>query len=68
MISDDPINTTIRNYVIQLAACKENLIARYMLETGLKASEIVIIEQRTPEGFKFYPARKKDYELPKEVE
>lgn len=45
----------MREYYEKLMAEREYLIARYLYETGLKASDICLVERETQIGRVFYP-------------
>lgn len=45
----------VREYCEKLIAEKDSLVARYLYETGLKASEICLVERETQTGRVFYP-------------
>lgn len=45
-------------YVSDLVKEQESMVARFMMETGLKASEIVIVERRTEFGSVYHPEAK----------
>lgn len=59
----------LAEYTAKLIACKENLIARFINETGYKPSEICIVEVRDTNSTYFFPDVKKNYNfnLPKET-
>lgn len=44
-------------YVRKLCAEQESMIAKYLSETGLKPSEICLVEQPTENGRIFYPEK-----------
>lgn len=41
-------------------AQREKILEAFIAETGLKPSEVIQIEQRTPDGMIWYPAKKGD--------
>lgn len=64
MTKPDALNAIedhIQSYVTKLCAEQEYLTARFLQETGLKPSEICIVDRETPTGRVFHPDLKSKY-------
>lgn len=59
----DNINEFMEEYLKRCAEEKETLVAKFMTLMDVKASEIVLVEQRTKNGMIFYPDFKIKHEL-----
>lgn len=53
----DVTERMLTDYVQKLCAEQESLIARFLAETGLKPSEICLVEQPSENGRVFYPEK-----------
>jgi hypothetical protein len=56
------LDSILAAYCHDMAKEKDSLIARFILETGAKASELVLVEKETDTGRVFFPDFKRNYE------
>ena len=56
------IEVALNDYVINKSIALESYISCYLQETGLKVTEIMLIEQKTDNGWMFYCKPKEDKE------
>ena len=59
---NNDIKVAFNDYIIYRSITLENYITCYLAGTGLKVTDIVLIEQRTSEGLQFYCKPKEDKE------
>ena len=59
---NNDIKVALNDYIINRSITLENYITCYLAGTGLKVTDIVLIEQRTSEGLQFYCKPKEDKE------
>jgi hypothetical protein len=52
----------LKDYIFKWTQEKESLTAKYLNETGLKPSDICLVERETLTGRVFYPDLKSKYE------
>jgi hypothetical protein len=52
----------LSDYIDKLCAERDTLIARFLKETGLLPSEILLVEKETSEGRIFFPDLKSKYD------
>jgi integrase len=58
----DPFYKVLDDAMKTRSGMFDSLILAFMVETGLQPSEIVLVEQQTETGVKYFYAKKKDLE------
>lgn len=57
------LSEEVQSYIKKYTEEKDSLVAKYIAETGLNPSQIVLVEHATKDGRIFYPELKSKFDL-----